>query len=277
MKVILSRKGFDSATGGYPSPILPDGTLVSLPIPENNTGVYYKDLMVNNNLSYLNLMNQLGIKKYDKSSTAHLDPDINPHSLVRTKNWKPIFGQDNQSASHLNNHRIDVGDLFLFFGWFRKVVMLNGRYSYDPADKFGSHIIWGYLEIGQKISINNLSNYPAAYLSHPHFKNKNRQNNTAYIASNYLTSNTNLKGSGLLKYSENIILSEDNKKRSKWSLPLFMHPIYGTTMTYHENIDRWNVNKNSCSLESVGRGQEFILDGNPCIEKWAKYIIENNS
>ena len=33
MKVILSRKGFDSQYGGMPSPILPDGTLLSLPIP----------------------------------------------------------------------------------------------------------------------------------------------------------------------------------------------------------------------------------------------------
>ena len=33
MKIILSRKGFDSSYGGYPSPILPDGSLVSLPIP----------------------------------------------------------------------------------------------------------------------------------------------------------------------------------------------------------------------------------------------------
>jgi hypothetical protein len=33
MKVILSRKGFDSEYGGIASPILPDGTLLSLPIP----------------------------------------------------------------------------------------------------------------------------------------------------------------------------------------------------------------------------------------------------
>ena len=33
MRVILSRKGFDSQYGGMPSPILPDGTLLSLPIP----------------------------------------------------------------------------------------------------------------------------------------------------------------------------------------------------------------------------------------------------
>lgn len=33
MKVVLSRKGMDSRAGGIPSPILPDGTLLSLPIP----------------------------------------------------------------------------------------------------------------------------------------------------------------------------------------------------------------------------------------------------
>jgi hypothetical protein len=38
MKVILSRKGFDSASGGMPSPILPDGTLISLPIPCDRPG-----------------------------------------------------------------------------------------------------------------------------------------------------------------------------------------------------------------------------------------------
>lgn len=38
MKVILSRKGFDSSAGCIASPILPDGTLLSLPIPgESNT------------------------------------------------------------------------------------------------------------------------------------------------------------------------------------------------------------------------------------------------
>lgn len=41
MKVILSRKGMDSEAGGIPSPILPDGTLLSLPIPDNTSGQKY--------------------------------------------------------------------------------------------------------------------------------------------------------------------------------------------------------------------------------------------
>ena len=41
MKIMLSRKGFDSTKedGGYPSPILPDGTLLSLPVPDCNNAI----------------------------------------------------------------------------------------------------------------------------------------------------------------------------------------------------------------------------------------------
>lgn len=35
MKIVLSRKGFDSAVGQVASPILPDGKLCWLPIPES--------------------------------------------------------------------------------------------------------------------------------------------------------------------------------------------------------------------------------------------------
>ena len=43
MKVILSRKGFDSCYGGHPSPILPDGRMISLPIPSSEDLICYKD------------------------------------------------------------------------------------------------------------------------------------------------------------------------------------------------------------------------------------------
>jgi hypothetical protein len=44
MKVILSRKGFDSGYGGYPSPVLPDGTILSLPIPIAGSGIRDSEL-----------------------------------------------------------------------------------------------------------------------------------------------------------------------------------------------------------------------------------------
>lgn len=58
MKVILSRKGFDSCYGGYPSPILPDGSMISLPIPSSEDSICYKDLKIQNKNLY-ELMREL--------------------------------------------------------------------------------------------------------------------------------------------------------------------------------------------------------------------------
>ncbi len=46
MKIILSRKGFDGTYGGYPSPIFPDGRMLSMPIPDS---VFVK-IDINDNL-----------------------------------------------------------------------------------------------------------------------------------------------------------------------------------------------------------------------------------
>ena len=44
MKIVLSRKGFDSAAGGVASPILPDGKMLSLPIPDRSSPITYADI-----------------------------------------------------------------------------------------------------------------------------------------------------------------------------------------------------------------------------------------
>ena len=40
MKIILSRKGFDSQNGKTPSPIMPNGDLISMPIPSGDKDRY---------------------------------------------------------------------------------------------------------------------------------------------------------------------------------------------------------------------------------------------
>ena len=59
MKVILSRKGFDSGYGGWASPILPDGRMLSLPIPASNGLLSYDDLSASNGQTYLETMREL--------------------------------------------------------------------------------------------------------------------------------------------------------------------------------------------------------------------------
>ena len=58
MKVIISRKGFDSGYGGMPSPILPDGTMLSMPIPSSGDMVKYKDIF-HDGESYADIIRQL--------------------------------------------------------------------------------------------------------------------------------------------------------------------------------------------------------------------------
>ena len=46
MKIILSRKGFDASHGGVASPILHDGTVVSVLIPARDSAIVYDQLVV---------------------------------------------------------------------------------------------------------------------------------------------------------------------------------------------------------------------------------------
>ena len=75
MKVILSRKGFDSANGGIASPIFEDGTMLSFPIPSKDHDkdkIAYEELTCNKIL--LNeLLENLG---YKGDKYCHLDPDL---------------------------------------------------------------------------------------------------------------------------------------------------------------------------------------------------------
>ncbi len=121
MKVILSRKGLDSEYDGIPSPIMSDGSLLSLPIPYEQDIIKYTDLSFQVK-SYFDIIKELSSvdKKLLKNHTAHLDPDIRFECLPkRNKDRRPVFGQSDAALGHLNKQGVSGGDIFLFFGWFR--------------------------------------------------------------------------------------------------------------------------------------------------------------
>jgi len=230
---------------------------------------------------YLDVMEQLGVKGFaDKN--AHLDPDIKQNTLSSRKpGWKGMFGQCDTAQQHLCNKRIQPGDLFLFFGWFRDVVKIDGKYKYvSGTDK---HIIWGYMQVGEIDSISEVSEYDPWKLDHPHYRNRNRISNTGYIARESLDFNPDIPGWGVFSYNESLVLTDPNQKnRSVWRLPQFFHPSNGTKMTYHENIFNtgnkrvWEYHDDHCILYSVYKGQEFVITGNDKAVKWAKNIILND-
>lgn len=121
MKIIFSRKGFDSAFGGGPSPIL-NGKMLSLPIPEDKKfTIRYSDVQSGWALSNVGLIvEQLLPQKAKANGYVHLDPDLRREALqTRHPDWRPLFGQVDQAQSHLANEGVGVGDLFLFYGLYR--------------------------------------------------------------------------------------------------------------------------------------------------------------
>ncbi len=100
MKIILSRKGFDSSNGKIPSPIMPDGTLLSMPIPTVD-GIRFDELEYEG-VSYQDILGQLNPKgDYNR---CHLDPDIRPGvRKTPVPNWKPAFGQIDAAQGYLSN------------------------------------------------------------------------------------------------------------------------------------------------------------------------------
>ena len=150
MKIILSRKGFDSSNGGCASPIMPDGTLLSMPIPSNDRD-RYSDLCWND-ITYSELLSELRPNKTYEG--CHVDPDIRKNRVSATDDWSPAFGQIGAAQGLLANAGVEVGDIFLFFGWFRHVEKTEKGYRYvrRKGDDFYAHadmnIIYGYMQVG---------------------------------------------------------------------------------------------------------------------------------
>ncbi len=87
MRLILSRKGFDSSTGGCPSPIFPDGSMIALPIPDKRSPIRYQDLnWRGRNLGEVVVKLTRGKQRSDYR--AHLDPDLREDICPREPGWR---------------------------------------------------------------------------------------------------------------------------------------------------------------------------------------------
>lgn len=276
MKIILSRKGFDSGYGGYPSPILPDGTLLSLPIPDFKKDITYNDLHVNDQLKYIDIMRDIiGDEiKFENNGKVrleaigcHFDPDIRKTTMSRTKRWKGLFGQAGAARSHLKNSNVIKGDIFLFFGWFREVELIEGRYRYSPQDKIGRHIIYGYLEIGEEYQINKMIAEDWMQY-HPHvIRGKEaKDNDVLYVASDRLSFDDRYMGYGSFVLSDKVVLTKDGFSRSRWDLP---NCFKKALISYHSHKS-WKEDY----FQSAAKGQEFVVEATSEIQDWLKELIK---
>ena len=283
MRIILSRKGFDSYAGGKPSPILPDGRMVSLPIPGKQSSIRYGDIRWQE-YDLGSLVSNLTGGRILASHFAHLDPDINSESLPRHSEWLPIFGQTGAAQGHLRNNFVQAGDIFLFFGLFRNVIKSAGKLVWDKRSPL-RHVLWGWLQIDKVLNIDSCdqSEYEWAKY-HPHFHRSSDTNNTLYIARKYLKlpgiSSGELVGAGVFpQFSKRLVLTSPAATTpSQWELPQCFYPHDGKCpLTYHSDLARWQRTENGTRLNAVARGQEFILDTKdfPGAIKWLKGLLED--
>ena len=76
-KISLSRKGFDSGYGKIPSPILADGTLLTMPIPDSGAIQNSYESLVYQGKSYYDIIKELSPNtKIKPQDNCHLDPDL---------------------------------------------------------------------------------------------------------------------------------------------------------------------------------------------------------
>lgn len=286
MKIIFSRKGFDKKNGGSASPIFPDGGLCSLPIPapwdQKNPPapryrVRYKDLSYDSEslgsiVEDLSFMPRKGKSRLKGADFCHLDPDLIRGDLVRRAGWLPMFGQGNAAVTHLLRHGVREGDLFLFFGWFNHVQEVEGHCGFDPS-KPGAHLIFGWLQIGEVWCYFKWDEVlPKWARYHPHVRGEvdvyhdlSKPVDAVFVAKRHLHFpgiKRRLPGAGVFPtYHTDLRLSHRDNGRSLWKLPGWMYPFPNRMpLTYHRDKSVWRKSGKWAFLQTVGRGQEFILD-----------------
>lgn len=271
MKLILSRKGFDSGNAKVASPIFEDGSFCSLPIPDTyvspGNAIRYSQVLWRGN-PIAPVVADLSRGRIAPDCPVHLDPDLNGPALAsRSEGWQPIFGQSGASEAHLKNQQVAKGDLFLFFGWFRKVEKLaEDTYRYVPKTP-DLHVIFGWLQIGKIHEIGTPLPSGLGWAGyHPHCNFRKRVlPNRIYIASESLSFNSTLPGSGTFTHYRNELCLTDrregNHRRSLWRLPrCFHHREETKRFSQRRRESRWNPNGQWVLFDSGGRGQEFVID-----------------
>ena len=286
MKIVLSRKGFDGEFGGMPSPILPDGTLLSMPIPNVEDDCTYDDLTYYvdgiGTMKYNEILNDLytnssksGIEqKYANNKykgRCHLDPDIREgiNNKYKNLNWIPAFGQSGGAESHLRKQHIGKGDIFLFFGWFRETEVVNHKLRFK--NNIDLQVIYGFLQVSNRIEIENCCKTNIPCLWHPHLnlqKYNAKGNNAIYLATDQLeidgkvvNKGKKVPGFGTLKITENnifdspLVLTKKDKTRTRWDKEKIKW-FDGKRMTHHSYK---SYKEKGDYFQSANIGQEFVM------------------
>jgi hypothetical protein len=221
MRIIFSRKGFDSGSGGGPSPIV-DGRPVTLPIPAGAAS----------NTTY----GELGLGEHAaRSSRGKLGADdFCHHDPMFTEDGECLFGQCGAAQTHLERQGVREGDVFLFFGLFR-----DWEQGGEPHHRF-----FGYLEVAEIVPLSDGAPRELIDIAHPHALAMHHRNDVIY------------RGPGCMaaRASNALRLTVPGGPVTLWNRPEWLKR---GGLSYHDKPERW---LRGSKLRSVARGQEFVAE-----------------
>ena len=239
--------------------------LYQSPVVTEEKPIHYQDLH-HGNINIGKVVEDLTKGRHEAWNLAGLDPDVRRAAVPRYDGWRGLFGQADASQGHLANQRVRAGDLFLFFGLFRRVkeTQVGWRFVRDAPRL---HMLWGWLQIEQICRVDEIR-HDAKFdwaVYHCHFSWYDDPSNTLYLGTNQLDLSDNTVsacGYGVFSRSnERLVLTEPGGSVSQWRLPRWFYPDGNKTpLTYHSDPKRWRRDDEYAYLQSVGRGQEFVLD-----------------
>lgn len=240
VKIVFSRKGFDSAAGGAPSPVA-DGRAVSLPIPaRDRSATCYADL---------------GLGGLVAAATGGRIAGADPcHADPMFAGGRCAFGQAGAAQAHLANNGVGAGDVFLFFGLFA-----------GPGGADRHHRIFGWLRVGRVIALGPAPGaraQPEGFpLRHPHTIGAWPANNTLYLGA----------GAVCAGAPAALRLTTPGGPVSRWRIPPWLR---AAGLTYHARPARWAA---PGLLDTAPRGQEFVseIGGNRAARDWLDAVLDH--
>ena len=270
-RLIISRKGFDSTRrprgpkrgyaalerpyGGVPSPIFPDGSMYSLPVPGEDESIIvtYGDLshqvggtQVNIGRVVEGLTSTRGQPpRWTRDDFTYVSPDIRDPVQSTFDEQPGLVLAGGAQEGHLRKQGVDKDDIFLFFGLFRRVEEVSGRWQFVPRAP-EQHVLFGWLQVGA-IRREDGEDWQGG----------------CYVARDELISNstTTRRGYGVFEYlDERLVLTEPGADPSRWRLPLWFYPEPPKVpLTYHPPR-LWRRDARHAYVQRRGPGQEFVLD-----------------
>lgn len=234
MRIILSRKGFDTGSGRTASPII-DLRPTSLPIPTNRRSSTTYDA-----LGLGEVVERVTRGRIARDHLCHEDPMFIGDEC--------LFGQCGSAQSHLRNNGVGLGDVFLFFGLFADE-HLGERH----------HRIFGYLRVDEVLSP-SACDLGQLDRPHPHTLGEWNENNTIY------------RGVGCVadKAHDSLRLTQPGGPLRQWIVPAWLRMA---GLSFHGRPERW-LGDERLEIVARGQEFVTDVGDDSAPRKWLSGIIE---